>query len=223
MIKKLAAFAICAVFSYSVFLFANPKQEKMPKSFVDVQTVIPNAYYDIRYFGTDNFVGAKVDGYKAPKCFLTKKAATALAGVETELEQFGFKLRLFDCYRPQMAVDHFIRWAADTKDTKTKARHYPNVDKGNLFNGYIAAKSGHTRGSVVDLTIDNLDMGTSYDFLGEQSNTAYPKISKQAGINRLMLKAIMEKHGFENYDKEWWHYKLKKEPYPKKYFNFPVE
>ena len=204
-------------------LSAKAKVEKMPKSFVDVAVLIPSAVYDIRYFGTDNFVGAKVDGYEAAKCLLTKKAAEKLAEVEKDLELFGYKLRIYDCYRPQAAVDHFIRWGENAKDTKTKARYYPDFNnKADLFNGYIAKKSGHTRGSVIDLTIDGLDMGTPFDLLGMQSNTAYPKISKQARANRLLLKTVMEKHGFENYDKEWWHYKFAKEPYPKKYFNFPV-
>ena len=205
-------------------LAQTAKDEKRPSSFVDVQTLIPNAVYDIRYFGTDNFVGARVDGYEAPKCFLTKPAAKALVGVAADLESLGLKPIIFDCYRPQRAVNHFSRWAADIKDAKTKSKYYPNVDKRNLFKeGYIAAKSGHTRGSVVDLTIDGLEMGTGFDFFGESTATIYSKIPQQARANRLLLKALMEKHGFENYDKEWWHYKLKAEPYPKKYFNFEIK
>jgi len=206
-------------------LFAKEGQvEKRPKDFVDVAMVVPGAIYDIRYFGEDNFTGARVDGYEAPKCILTKKAASALADVAAEMKRFGLKLRIFDCYRPQMAVDRFIRWAEDPKDTKTKAKYYPNVDKRDLFeDGYIAERSGHTRGSTLDLTIDGLDMGTGFDFFGERANTEYAKIPKHARANRLLLKTLMKKAGFEGYDKEWWHFKLQKETYPDKYFNFPVK
>lgn len=195
-----------------------------PKDFVDIKTIAPEVTVEARYFGYHNFVGTKIDGYNAPKCLLAKKAAEALKNVQSELVTFGLTLRIYDCYRPQMAVDHFARWADDLKDTKTKKEFYPNVDKNNLFkDGYIAHRSGHSRGATVDLTIDGLDMGTPFDFFGPFSNTANAKLGPQARANRLLLKAVMEKHGFNNYDKEWWHYTLIKEPHPKTYYNFAVE
>lgn len=222
--KGMLFFAACAVLACGISFAEKRAEEGMPKDFVDVKAVIPDAVYDIRYFGTDNFVGTRVDGYKAPKCILTKKAASALSGVAADLKPFGLKLRIYDCYRPQRAVDHFVRWAGDMSDTKTKKKHYPKVDKKNLFkDGYIASKSGHTRGSTIDLTIDGLDMGTPFDFFSERTHTAYANIPRQARVDRLSLKLVMEKNGFGNYDKEWWHYTLKDEPYPNKYFNFPVE
>lgn len=221
--KKIIFLTACAMLICGISSAEKRAEEGMPRDFVDVAAVISDAVYDIRYYGTDNFVGARVDGYEAPKCILTKKAAAALAGVAADLKPFGFKLRIYDCYRPQMAVDHFVRWAADINDTKMKKKYYPKVDKRNLFkDGYIASKSGHTRGAVVDLTIDGLDMGTGFDFFSERSHTANSSVPRRARVDRLLLKSLMEKRGFENYDKEWWHYKLKDEPYPDRYFNFPV-
>jgi D-alanyl-D-alanine dipeptidase len=206
-----------------VFIGA-PAYAKAPTNFVDVHEVIPSAVINMRYFGTDNFVGARVDGYKAPVCLLTKDAAAALKAVADEIAPFGLKLHIYDCYRPQKAVDHFARWAADIGDVKTKKKYYPDVDKRNLFkDGYIAEKSGHSRGSTVDLTIDGLDMGKYFDFFGDISATAYANIPQAERDNRLLIKAVMEVHGFVNYAKEWWHYTLKDEPYKKKYFNFDVQ
>lgn len=195
-----------------------------PKDFVDIKTVVPEVVVEARYFGAHNFVGAKIDGYNAPKCLLAEKAAEALKDVQSELSPFGLTLRIYDCYRPQMAVDHFARWAEDIKDTKTKKEFYPNVNKGTLFkDGYIAHRSGHSRGATIDLTIDGLDMGTLFDLFSPLSNTADAKVATKSRANRLLLKTLMDKHGFKNYDKEWWHYTLEKEPYPKTYFNFAVE
>jgi D-alanyl-D-alanine dipeptidase len=169
-------------------------------------------------------VGAAVDGYLAPKCILAEKAARAVARVQADLSKLGLRLRIYDCYRPQQAVDHFVRWAKDPALTQTKERYYPNVPKGKLFKrGYIASRSGHSRGSTVDLTIDQLDMGTGWDFLDPLSHTANPKMSLQVRANRLLLKSLMEKQGFRNYSKEWWHYSLRKEAHPSTFFNFPVK
>lgn len=228
--------------------------DKITDNFIDIQKVIPDVAMDIRYYGPHNFVGERVDGYLAPKCFLTKDAAQALASVQKDLAPYSLTLKIYDCYRPQRAVDHFVRWAKDIENTKTMREFYPTIDKRNLFrDGYIDSKSGHSRGSTVDLTIvplpapaqeqysprqelhecylpaehrfgdNSIDMGTGFDCFHELSNTANANIGRQQKINRLLLKSLMEKHGFKNYDKEWWHYTLKNEPYPDTYFNFVIE
>jgi D-alanyl-D-alanine dipeptidase len=228
--------------------------DKIPDGFVDIQKVIPEIVLDIRYYSVHNFVGERVDGYLAPKCFLTKEAAEALSKVQNDMEPFSLSLKIYDCYRPQRAVNHFARWATEIENTKTMKEFYPTVDKHNLFkDGYIADKSGHSRGSTLDLTIvplpvpvqpqytpgqelhecylpaakrfadNSIDMGTGFDCFHELSHTANSNISHQQKINRLLLKSLMEKHGFKNYDMEWWHFTLKNEPYPDTYFDFPIE
>ena len=199
-------------------------------NFVNVKTFIPSVQLDIRYSSTDNFVGSKIDGYDTPKCILTREGAAALKSVQEELVRNGQSLKIFDCYRPQRAVNHFVRWANDLSDQKTKTQYYPSVDKGNLFkDGYIAEKSGHSRGSTVDLTIIDLesdrelDMGTDFDFFDPLSHTVNSHISKSQQDNRLALKSLMERNGFKNLEEEWWHFTLKNEPYPDKYFDFRVE
>lgn len=197
---------------------------------------------EMRYFGTENFVGARVDGYEAPACWLSRPAAEALARVQAEVQPFGLSLRVFDCYRPQRAVNHFARWAADPSATAMKASYYPAVPKDSLFAwGYIAARSGHSRGSTVDLTLvpagagaapgpaykacadgGPLDMGTGFDCFSPRSATASPAVTPQQRANRLLLKAVMERHGFRNYSAEWWHYTLRDEPFPETYFDEPV-
>jgi D-alanyl-D-alanine dipeptidase len=228
--------------------------DRLPAGFAEVNQAIPSIVFDIRYAGLHNFVGERIDGYKAPKCILTRKAVDALAGVQKDLKKFSLSLKVYDCYRPQRAVDHFVRWAKDTGDTKMKKEFYPAVDKKNLFrDGYIAAKSGHSRGSTVDLTLvplsvpaeetylpgqnmracylpadqrfgdNSVDMGTGYDCFDELAHPANGRIGMQQRMNRLLLKALMEKHGFTYYDKEWWHFTLKGEPFPDTLFDFPVE
>jgi zinc D-Ala-D-Ala dipeptidase len=198
--------------------------------FVDVKEFIPSVQLDIRYYTTDNFVGSRVDGYDAPKCFLTREAAVALKNVQEELARNGQSLKIFDCYRPRRAVDHFVRWAKDLSDHKMKSKYYPSIDKENLFrDGYIAAKSGHSRGSTLDLTIidlqsnQELDMGTDFDFFDPLSHTVNSRIGKSQQDNRIALKSVMERNGFKNLEQEWWHFTLKNEPYPDKYFGFKVE
>src|SRR5690606_6683037 len=175
-------------------------------------------------------VGVPIDGYNANKLILTEKAAHALKLVQKELLQQNLCLRVYDGYRPQQAVNHFMRWAKDLNDTLTKQQFYPEIQKNLLFKeGYIASKSGHSRGSTVDLTIVNantnepLDMGGPYDFFGKESWTNYDGITEQQKANRQLLKSIMQKHGFVNFHKEWWHYSLYEEPFPDIYFDFPVE
>ncbi|MFC5700288.1 M15 family metallopeptidase [Cohnella faecalis] len=206
------------------------KKRELPKGFVYLDEAIPTAIFDIRYYGDNNFVGARIDGYKAPYAILTSKAASSLKSVSDELAKKGYRLKIFDAYRPQKAVDHFIRWSKDAKDTKAKKSYYPNVAKKDLFKlGYLASKSGHSRGSTVDLTLviaktgEEADMGGSFDFLDPVSSHGTKKITAKQTANRTLLKKAMEKHGFKSYSKEWWHYTLRSEPYPKTYFNFNVE
>ena len=203
---------------------------QIPESFLDVETEIPALVLDVRYFGQDNFVGNRVDGYKAPKVYLTKEAAAALKKVQQELNKQQLGLKLFDGYRPQKAVDHFVRWAKVLEDTVTKQKYYPKVAKTELFKeGYIAAKSGHTRGSTVDLTIINLatgeelDMGSPWDMFDPVSWVKSENITAEQQENRDLLQNTMLNNGFNNYPQEWWHFTLKNEPFPKTYFNFDVE
>ena len=219
---------VSALFSFAGN--AQYKPETMPDGFVYVKDLIPNLRTDLRYYSSNNFVGEPIDGYEKPKCILTKEAAIALKKVQEEFEKLGFGLLIFDAYRPQRAVNHFIRWSKDSTDIKMKEEFYPNIDKKDLFKeGYIAEKSGHSRGSTVDLTIVSLktghilDLGGPYDFFDKRSWTEYTNITKNQRAIRLMLKRRMEKHGFVSYEKEWWHFTLKNEPYPDTYFDFPVE
>lgn len=193
-------------------------------AFTNLNSALASAIFDMRYTTTDNFIGRPVDGYNAPICYLTLQSAQALIKVQQQLQKEGLTLRIFDCYRPQQAVDHFVRWAQDLNDTRMKRLYYPDVAKKDLFNdGYIAAKSGHSRGSTVDLTIDGLDMGTPFDFFDPRSHTASQAVTKKQHENRMRLKKVMEENGFQNYAEEWWHYTLKNEPFKARYFHFPVE
>ncbi len=191
--------------------------------FVDAGKLIPAAIVDMRYAGADNFVGVRIDGYKRAKCLLSTPAAAALKAAADDLAGMGLTLRVYDCYRPQRAVDHFVRWSKSA-DQKMKAAYYPNTEKPALFaKGYIAEKSGHSRASTIDLTIDGLDMGSPYDFFDPLSHTASGTASDAARANRMLLKLVMEKHGFAPYPLEWWHFTLENEPYPDRYFNTPVK
>jgi D-alanyl-D-alanine dipeptidase len=213
-------------------VWADDTRPPLPKGFVYTGQVIPDIRKEIRYFTTNNFVGQKIDGYLAPKCILTLKAAEALKKVQADLKPFGLGLKVFDCYRPQRAVDHFVRWAKDLEDTKMKNRFYPDVEKKNLFKeDYIAARSSHTRGSTVDLTIvavagkeagQNIDMGTGFDLFSPKSWPTDLQMSGGQRAHRLLLRVLMTKHGFVPYPQEWWHFTLKDEPYPDTYFDFPV-
>ena len=200
--------------------------------FVSMDELNQDIVLDIRYFTENNFLGTKVRGYLAPKCYLTHEASKAILEVQKELETMGYGIKVFDCYRPQRAVDHFVQWAADLNDTKNKSAYYPNVNKKDLLRedlSYIASRSGHSRGSTLDLTLidletrKELDMGTPFDYFDVLSHTDNPEVSVQAQKNRQTLKRVMDKHGFQNYEREWWHYTLRNEPHPETYFDFPVE
>jgi D-alanyl-D-alanine dipeptidase len=216
-----------SVLTLLLFATLSAQGQERPASFVDAATVAPGLVVEMRYFGDNNFVGRRIDGYERPLCLLTREAAAALAEVARDLEPRGLKLKVFDCYRPRRAVAHFLRWAQALNDVKTKSQYYPDMEKSRLFSdGYIARHSGHSRGSTVDLTIvsesGELDMGTPFDFLSPRSNTSNPNVSAEARKNRALLAAAMSKRGFRPYGKEWWHFTLRGEPYPDSYFDFPV-
>lgn len=209
---------------------AQETTNKLPKGFVYAKDVIPKLRSDLRYYSSNNFIGKPIDGYKKPKCILTIQAANALKKVQEELGRLGFGLLIYDAYRPQRSVDQFVAWTKDPSDTIMKEKYYPKIDKKDLIpQQYIASKSGHSRGSTVDLTIVSLttghilDMGSPYDLFDDKSGIDYPNITRNQRAVRLLLKRRMEKHGFKAHPKEWWHFTLKKEPFPKKYFDFPVE
>lgn len=232
-------------------LLATPLSAQSDPTFVSIIDVDPTIVVDARYHGEHNFIGRPIAGYDAAKCLLTPEAATALARVQDDLRPFGLGLKTYDCFRPQRAVDEFVRWAADPDDARMRLEFYPAVDKSALFaEGYIAERSGHSRGSTVDLTIvplpadraepatrtpidcrvatgdlapvGSLDMGTAYDCFDPLSHTANPEISPEARANRLLLKTLMEKHGFTHYAQEWWHFTLADEPHPDRFFDVPV-
>ena len=210
--------------------------------FVNLADAVPDAILEIRYYSTYNFVGTRVDSYLEPIALLTRQAADSLRAVSDDLKQMGYRLKIFDAYRPQCAVDHFVRWGADVNDTLMKPYFYPDVPRDRLFElGYIAEKSGHTRGSTVDLTLFDMatekevDMGGTFDWFGLEShpdfggnpNTgeykANGRITAEQFHNRMILREAMLRHGFKPIDEEWWHFTLKNEPFPSTYFTFPVK
>jgi D-alanyl-D-alanine dipeptidase len=215
--------------SLSPAAFAQRKADQRPDTFVDAASVARGLVVEARYAGSHNFVGQPIDGYDKPLCYLTKPAAAALAQVVADLEPRGLTIKVFDCYRPERAVAHFVRWARNLGDVAQKAEFYPQVDKSTLFrDGYIAARSGHSRGSTADLTLarrsdgQELDMGTPFDFFSPRSWPSDRSVSAAARANRALLAQAMRKRGFRPHDKEWWHFTLRHEPYPETYFDFPV-
>ena len=197
--------------------------------FVCIGREIPDVLLDIRYYSSFNFIGERIDGYEEPTALLTREAAAALKAVSAEAARMGFRLKVFDAYRPQKAVDHFMRWAKDPADVRMKKYFYPDMDKRDAIpGGYIAEHSGHTRGSTVDLTLfdmasqRDLDMGGTFDFFGERSHPDYAGVGGVQHENRMLLQRLMENHGFRPLETEWWHFTLADEPYPDTYFTFPV-
>jgi zinc D-Ala-D-Ala dipeptidase len=220
-----------AALALALLLLAQPGQAQAPLSpgFVDAGAVVDGLVVDMRYFGDQNFVGERIDGYERARCVLSAPAASALAAVQHDLAARGLGLKVFDCYRPQRAVAHFVRWAQRIDDVKRKREFYPDVDKRDLFKeGYISERSGHSRGSTVDLTLvrraDNreLDMGSLFDFFSPKSWPSDTSVGAPAQANRALLAAAMTRGGFRPYDKEWWHFTLVDEPFPDTYFDFPV-
>ena len=196
--------------------------------FAPVYTVIDDAAYDIRYYSPNNFTGGRIDGYKAPIAYMTKEGLKALSLAAADLRNKGYRLLIWDTYRPQKAVDNFVEWINNPNDEGDKS-FYPNLKKSDLLKGqYIMEKSGHTRGSTVDLTLIKkdgsfVDMGGTFDLFSEISHPDYKKLTREQKKNRKILHDAMIKAGFNGLDSEWWHYTLKDEPYPDIYFNFDIE
>jgi D-alanyl-D-alanine dipeptidase len=226
--------------------------QEMPNRFVYLHDVDPIIVQDMRYASANNFTGQVVPGYAAPECLLVREAADALKAVQAELTPQGLSLKVYDCYRPARAVAAFVAWAKQPDDPHAKAVHYPALDKAALFPGYIATRSGHSRGATMDLTLvpfnapaeapaadgptdapctapradragaASLDMGTSFDCFDRKANTFVPGLTQTQRANRALLLDAMARHGFKNYDQEWWHFTLENEPYPGTIFDFPI-
>jgi D-alanyl-D-alanine dipeptidase len=232
---------------------AQGHDAKAPAQFVALRDVAPTIRQDIRYFTEHNFVGEPIDGYRRPMCIVTKDTAKALARAQRSLLGRGYTLKVYDCYRPQRAVDHFVRWAKDPDDQKMKREFYPRVEKSRLFeDGYIAEKSGHSRGSTVDITVakvpamptrpyhpgeplvpcfapkderfpdNSVDTGTGFDCFDTLAHTDDPRITGEQRANRRLLKTTLEREGFVNLPEEWWHFTHEPETFPDTYFDFPV-
>lgn len=260
--RAVAAFAAPAILA-ALFLSGAPatvagetdgkRTDGLPPGFVHLRAVDPSILQEVRYAGSHNFVGRPITGYEAPEIVLTREAAEALAKVQTDVRAMGYTLKVYDGYRPQRAVDDFVAWAADPDDDVMRAEFYPDVPKDRLIpEGYIAERSGHSRGSTVDLTLvalppaetprwapgdplrpctapagervpdNSIDMGTGFDCFSEKSHHGSDAVSERARANREILRTAMERHGFEPYPQEWWHYTLADEPFPDTYFDFPI-
>lgn len=218
------------ILSILFVISAYPQRDSLPEGFVYIKEVVPDILLDMRYAGSNNFTGTPIEGYLEPKAILSEPAAEALFKVQQELKNQGMCLKIFDAYRPQRAVNHFIAWAGNKEDTLMKPHFYPKVEKKDLFNlGYIASRSGHSRGSTVDLTLvdsstgEELDMGSSYDLFDRISHHNTTGINQEQKQNRELLKHTMMKYGFVPYPKEWWHYTFQPETYPDTYFDFEVK
>ena len=227
--KKSVSFIIAACCALAACQQQTDITEKDSSQFVTLTDAVPDAILEIRYYGTYNFVGTRIDGYLQPTALLTKRAADSLRAVSDDVMQQGYRLKIYDAYRPQVAVDHFVRWAADIADTLMRTYFYPDVDKSLLFEkGYLAEKSGHSRGSTVDLTLFDMktgkevDMGGTFDWFGGESHPDFRGITEAQYANRMLLREIMLAHGFKPLEEEWWHFTLANEPYPDTYFDFPV-
>lgn len=250
--RILRAILICMTVIAGPVIPATAATPDLPEGFAYLRAVDPTILQDMRYYGAHNFLGRPVVGYEAPECILTEPAARQLTAVQANLLKRNLSLKVYDCYRPGRAVADFVKWAKDLDDAKTKTEFYPTVDKDRLFElGYIAERSGHSRGSTVDLTIvklpaakqpafdpsrqqacfnsvdaryrdNSLDFGTGFDCFDELSHTANSQVNETARDNRAMLVDEMKAAGFQNYDREWWHFTLADEPFPQTYFDFPI-
>lgn len=197
--------------------------------FVLLSDYVPSIVQEIRYFSTYNFVGERVNGYEQPCAILTKEAARALRETGGRANVMGYRLKIFDAYRPADAVRHFVLWGVDDLDQRMKPFFYPDLEKQELFRrGYIASRSSHSRGSTVDLTLldmktgKEVDMGSPFDYFSEASHPDYRGVTDEQYENRMFLQDLMVRGGFEPIDCEWWHFTLRDEPYPDTYFEFPV-
>lgn len=242
---KWFAVLICGVIMVSCCSNKKKSETVSPtddtSQFVTITDVVPDVILEIRYFGTYNFVGARIDGYEEPTALLTRQAADSLKAVSDDVKALGYRLKIYDAYRPQKGVDHFVRWAEDINDTLMKAYFYPDLDKSVLFpQEYICERSGHTRGSTLDLTLFDMttekevDMGGTFDWFGYESHPDFggnpetgeylnsDSITAEQFENRMILRRAMLSHGFKGIDSEWWHFTLVNEPFPETYFTFPV-
>ena len=224
--KVLFAVLLCVVIACPVLA----EESANSSGFVLLSEAVPDAILEIRYYSTYNFVGKRINGYEAPVAYLTKEAAAALRKVSDELVTKGYRLKIYDAYRPQKAVNHFEEWAKDLDDTAMKKYFYPELNKDVLFDqGYIAHRSGHSRGSTLDLTLFDMntekevDMGGTFDYFGGKSHPDYKGVTPAQYENRMILREAMMKYGFKPLEEEWWHFTLKDEPYPDTYFTFPVK
>ncbi len=231
--KVAAMIAVAAVaLSISASSAANPRETPSSAVMLDIKTMIPDLSLDMRYAANNNFVGTRIDGYEAPRCYLLRPVAQALARVEQSLRAKQQRLHIFDCYRPRRAVAHFMRWARDLEDQSSKSRYYPALDKSTLVPDYIAEDSGHSRADTVDLTLrqcaadgsqcESMDMGTPFDFFDPSANTDSPAVSQAQRANRQALRAAMQAQGFANYELEWWHYSLRAADAPVQSFDLPI-
>ena len=200
-----------------------------PSGFVLLADYVPQIVQEIRYYSTYNFIGDRIDGYEEPCALLTIEAARALKAVSSEMIVQGYRLKIFDAYRPACAVKHFVLWGIEDQDLRMKPYFYPDLEKQELFvKGYIAKQSSHSRGSTVDLTLldmrtgKELDMGSPFDLFSEVSHPDYRGITEEQYANRMLLQHAMVRCGFRPIDCEWWHFTLENEPYPDTYFEFPV-
>ena len=200
-----------------------------PSGFVLLTDFVPQALLEIRYYSTYNFIGERIDGYEEPCAIITKEAARALKSASNELNVMGFRLKIFDAYRPTSAVRQFVFWALEDNDVRMKPYFYPDIDKEETIAlGYIAKESSHSRGSTVDLTLldmstgKEVDMGSPFDYFGERSHPNSHDVTDEQYENRMLLQKVMVRNGFEPYECEWWHFTLADEPYPNTYFSFPV-
>ncbi len=200
-----------------------------PSGFVILSDFVPQIVQEIRYHSTYNFIGERIDGYEEPCALLTKEAARALKSVSNEMIVMGYRLKVFDAYRPVCAVKHFVLWGIEDQDVRMKPYFYPDLEKQSLFaEGYIAKNSSHSRGSAVDLTLldmktgKELDMGSPFDLFSEVSHPDYRGITDEQYENRMLLQKAMVRNGFRPLFCEWWHFSLEHEPYPDTYFEFPV-
>lgn len=226
----LAFFLFAGLFSGIGYPEAAGRQELDSSDFVQLAEAVPDAILEIRYYSTYNFVGERVDGYEEPLALLTKEAAEALKQVSDYVMEQGYRLKIYDAYRPQKAVDHFVRWAEDLEDTRMKPYFYPEKDKSVLFSeGYIDARSGHSRGSTIDLTLFDMttekevDMGGTFDYFGELSHPDHTEnLTQEQYQNRMILREAMLRFGFRPLSTEWWHFTLDTEPFTDTYFEFPV-
>ena len=220
----LRTFLIIFLLFFSSFLNNN-----LEEGFVYLKDIDNSIIVDLNYYSSENFTGKIVKGYHSNTAILTKESALALSNAQDDFNKLGYSLILYDGYRPQRAVDFFVQWSKNLNDTINKRIYYPNIKKSELFKlGYIAYKSGHSRGSTVDVSLveistgNELDMGTVFDYFGVESHTFFDKLSENQKVNRLLLFEVMSRNGFKNYSKEWWHYTLENEPF-QKYFDFPIK